>query len=361
MGCVGLKRKKETIVLPTPRNNTLSKQKTTKALTKIESVSDHYTLQQTIAHLPYGKIVKSIHKQSQLIRSIKILNIKLNDSFVINERHLRIEVKTLSKLDHPNILRVFDILHDDLKLYIIMEYWTGGLLLDKIKENGYLTEKISGNIIHQILSGVKYCHDNKVIHRDLNPKKIFMMNNDNTPSVKIGEFGSSVFIDPELKFEGKFDSWVYVAPEVADDNYNEKCDLWSVGVIMYVVLTGRTPFIENCEQFCDENSKKAELNLEVLKSLKISNQAIDLIQKLLCVDYLQRISAEEALKHPWFKLLKSNDPTIERNLDSALVSLKNYSHSSKLIDSIQEFIAKQIVTHKESKDIIEVFKTLDSD
>ena len=241
MGCFTSK-KRNPIINCSPIRKSLVHKKSSKNLTMLESISEIYTLEQTIAMLPYGSIVRATHNSSGMLRSIKIINLKLNKSFVINDHHLRLEVNTLSGLDHPNILKIFDILHDDLKLFIVMEHWDGGLLLDKIKEEGFISEKLTGIIISQILSAVNYCHAKKVIHRDLNPKVIFMMSKQGEPFIKIGEFGSSVFIDPEHKFEGKFDSSAYVAPEIAKEDYNEKCDLWSVGVIMYVLLSGRTPF-----------------------------------------------------------------------------------------------------------------------
>ena len=97
-------------------------QKTVKAMTKDESIINLYKLEETLAILPYGTIVKAVHIPSTLLRSIKIMNFKIKESHYLNERHLRLEVDALSKLDHPNVLKVFDIIHDNLKLYIVMEY-----------------------------------------------------------------------------------------------------------------------------------------------------------------------------------------------------------------------------------------------
>ncbi|OMJ86304.1 hypothetical protein SteCoe_12217 [Stentor coeruleus] len=360
MGCLSSKSKRN-IKATEYSNNNLKYQKTIKSLERNESINDLYKLEQIISILPYGNIVKAIHLSTSLLKSIKILNLKINDSISLNERHLSLEVDTLSKLDHPNVLKIFDILHDDMKLYIIMEYWEGGLLFDKIKQEGMLTEKITGCIIEQILSAVKYCHDNKVIHRDLNPKLIFMMNNSGKPHIKIGEFGSSVFIDPEHKLEGKFDNCVFVAPEVAFDDYNEKCDIWSVGMIMYALLTGRTPFTDNLIDICEESQKKGQINVKLLEELGVSQLAIDLILEMIKYDHNQRISAVEALSHKWFELIKSNSEEINKNLEDALDHLSCYSSTTKLIDAIQEFIARQVISHKESKNLIEVFKILDSD
>ena len=361
MGCFNSKSSKNSKVVSNAEGTLLRHQKTTKTLTKDESIINLFTLEQTLATHPYGTIVKATHISSKLIRAIKIINCKGNDSFTVSERHLRLEVDTLSKLDHPNILQVFDILHDGAKLYIVMEYWKGGLLFDKIKERGSLTEKLAGSIISQILSGVKYCHERKVIHRDLNPKVIFMMNTSGDPQIKIGEFGSSVFLDPEHKHEGKFDSCAYVAPEVVDEMYNEKCDIWSVGVIFHVLLTGRTPFTRELTEACEEAAKKKPLNVKVLEELGISPSAIELLKLMLCLNYHERISAAEALVHPWFNIVENNTEGVTRNLEEAMDHLKCYSSHSKVVDSIQAFIAKQVITHKDNKNLVEVFKSLDSD
>ena len=358
MGCFSSKSKNNAVSALKSRKE--SGKKETKSLTIHESISDIYTLEETIATLPYGTIVRATHNQSQIKRAVKIINLKLSRTFTINDRHLRLEVNTLSNLDHPNILSIFDILHDDLKLFIITEYWEGGLLLEKIKEEGFISEKFAGLIIHQILSAVNYCHLKKVIHRDLNPKVIYMMNKQGEPQIKVGEFGSSVFIDPEHKFEGKFDSSAYVAPEIAKEDYNEKCDLWSVGVIMYVLLAGRTPFCDDLTSMCEESLKSKPVSYQPLISNGISSNAIDLLNNLLIYDYNDRISAEEALKHKWFEQIGSQSDSMSKNLIEALNHLGCYASTSRLIDAIQGFIARQVVTHKENKDLIEVFKALDS-
>ncbi|OMJ74418.1 hypothetical protein SteCoe_26677 [Stentor coeruleus] len=361
MGCFSSKCRKTKISKQESQAELeIKHQKTHKFLNINEPIIDLYKLEEIIAILPYGNIVKAVHKSSNLQRSIKILNLKINESIVFNEKHLRLEVQALSRLDHPNILKIFDILHDEMKLYIIMEYWEGGLLFDKIKQEGTLTEKLAGCIMEQILSAVKYCHDNKVIHRDINPKMIYMMNNIGTPHIKIGEFGSSVFIDPEHIIEGKFDSCLFVAPEVATDYYNEKCDIWSVGMIMYALLTGKTPFTDFLTDICDENSKQKPINVKLLEEFNISQLAIDLIVKMLKVDYNQRLSAAEALSHEWFSFIKTDNEQIKMNIYDALDNISCYASTSKLIDAIQEFIARQIISHNESKDMIEVFKALDS-
>lgn len=361
MGCFNAKRKVSQKDEPDSNSNRIYSQKTTKSLKNAESIVKTFRLEQTLAILPFGSIVKATHISSNLTRAIKIINYKSVDSFILNERHLRLEVNSLSNLDHPNILKVFDILHDDLKIYMVMEYWDGGLLLDKIKEKSTFTEKNAGDIISQILLGVSYCHEKQVIHRDLNPKVIFMMNSSEGPQVKIGEFGASSFLDPEHKFEGKFDNSAYVAPEVPSEDYNEKCDVWSVGVILYVLFTGMTPFTSELSEACEETEKMKSLNTTPLEKLGISPSGIDLVKQLLNTNYFERISAVEALGHPWFTTLKTDSSEVTRNLDVALAHLRCYTSQSKLIDAIQGFIARQVITHKENKDLIEVFKALDSD
>jgi calcium-dependent protein kinase len=351
MGCFNSKKSSKGVA--DQSTSLLRHQKTTKTLKVTESINEIYTLQETIAIVPYGTIVKSIHNSSKLLRSIKIIDLDTASS-PIKEKLLKIEVDTLSKLDHPNILKIFDILIDSSKIYIIMEYWKGGLLFDKIKEQNHITEKHTAKIISQILLAVKYCHERKVIHRDLNPKVILMMNNSGYPYIKIGEFGSSVFIDPYQKFEGKFDAWAYVAPEVADENFNEKCDLWSVGIIMHVLLTGKIPFTE-----FKNSVKKQPLNIKLLQDHDISLNAIDLIQSLLIVDFQQRISASDALSHKWFDILNSNEEKINKKLSLALDNLKCHSATSNLIASVQGFISRHVVTHKDTKSITKAFKAFD--
>ena len=314
----------------------------------------NYEILEEIVKIPYGSINKCIHSTTGLKRTIKSIHIKLSEGISMNPKHLATEIKNLKSLDHPNVLKIHDMFQNDKKFYVVMDPWEGSLLIDSLSELQNISEHIVANIVSQILLAVAYCHSKKVIHRDLNPKIIFISDPSN-PKIKISEFGASSFMDPENTFAGKRHSKIYVAPEVFDNFYNEKCDLWSVGVILHLLLVGDLPFHNR------EHPEKPydTINTDHLQIKGISWAAIDLLFKLLEKDFSKRISATEALEHDWIK--KFRDSQLNNGITiNALQELKQFKKHSDAQDALKEFIAGQIVSFDESVDIAKAFKALDT-
>jgi calcium-dependent protein kinase len=325
-----------------------------KSVTEEKHIVGNYEILEKIAVIPYGEIHKCLHISSGLKRTIKIIDIQPSDSISMNPKHLEMELKSLKSLDHPNLLKIHDMFTIKNKFFVVMEPWEGSLLIDCLSEMSNLNEKVIANIIFQILSAVAYCHTKSVIHRDLNPKIIFISDPSN-PNLKISEFGSSAFMDPENKLLGKSYSKTYVAPEVFDNVYNEKCDLWSVGVIMHVLITGEYPYYSRLHP----NQMVDKIDAEILEKLGISQYGIDLLSKLLEKDFTKRISAKEALDHNWIHSVRNSNNNTD-SVNQTLQGLKKYKNYSMAQDSIREFIASQIVSYEESHSIISAFKAIDT-
>ena len=184
----------------------------------------NYKVLERIGRVPYGSIHKCIHIPTSLPRTIKIIDIRASEQVSINPKHSESELKSLKSLDHPNILKIYDMFFLKHKFYVVMEPCEGGRLIDALTELKDLNENLIGKIFFQVLLAISYCHSKYIIHRDLNPKNIFLINL-NEPQIKISEFGSSAFMDPENKISCKSHSKAYIAPEVFENFYNEKCDL----------------------------------------------------------------------------------------------------------------------------------------
>ena len=204
----------------------------------------------------------------------------------------------MKTLDHPNILRVYDLYEDNNNFYIVTELCTGGELFDKIIQNGYLDERTAANVMKDILSAVGYCHKYKVIHRDLKPENILYQDDktDDSP-LKIIDFGTS-----KQKYNGKELDDVcgtpyYIAPEVLEGKYNEKCDVWSIGVILYIMLCGYPPFNGSNDIEIAEAVKEGKVEFCEEDWQHISHEAMNLINQLLTNNYEKRISAKKALQH----------------------------------------------------------------
>ena len=300
------------------------------------------------------------HKTTGAIRAMKAIRRTPNQEL---EKNIKNEINILMKLDHPNIVKIFEFYISDVRYYLITEYCPGGSLYDLIISNkGPFTEIQASYIMHQLLSVVNYCHKMKIIHRDIKPENILISKNENGfPIIKLCDFGISLRFhhgDEQNKLVG---SIYYIAPEVFKKKYNSKCDIWSCGVIMYILLTGILPFkgkdkISTSKKILNGVYEKSLLN-------KRCYACIDLIDKLLEKDRDKRIRADMALNHKWFDIFKSKEIRIDIEdpeiIKKFINNLKNYKKSNNIIELILAYL---IHNHPELKEIdlaCKIFEKID--
>eukprot|EP00826_Nyctotherus_ovalis_P030297 TRINITY_DN2412_c0_g6_i1.p1 TRINITY_DN2412_c0_g6~~TRINITY_DN2412_c0_g6_i1.p1 ORF type:complete len:169 (+),score=54.08 TRINITY_DN2412_c0_g6_i1:613-1119(+) len=159
-------------------------------------------------------------------------------------------------------MRIFEFTSDQSYYYIISEFIPNGELFDEIIRRKYLSEEDGAYVMRQLISAITYCHAKGVVHRDLKPENILIdsITEDNKINIKVIDFGTAMFFTPESEIEGTLGTPYYVAPEVLTGTYTEKCDVWSIGVILYVLLSGTAPF----------NGKSDEAILEAVKKGKFA-------------------------------------------------------------------------------------------
>lgn len=182
---------------------------------------------------------KCYHKMTKEVRAVKVT--KKEDLEYGERNKLLAEIEILKELDHPSIARVIDIYEDKKKFYFVQEYLAGGGLFDSLIQNVGFTEYASAVIIKQLLSAVAYLHSKNIAHRDIKPENILFCSND-ALNVKLLDFGNSRKMGENEGMQGVYGTAYYVSPEVLKGKYNEKCDVWSVGVILYMLLSGNPPF-----------------------------------------------------------------------------------------------------------------------
>ena len=305
------------------------------------NVFDNYVVLKEIGTGTYSKVQLVQHKINLSIRAMKVIKKKKKKGTnVTNENEVYKEVDLLIKMDHPNIVKIFEFYNGEKEYYLIMEYCEGGELFDKIVKSN-LTEIQCAYIMYQILSAVNYCHKMKIIHRDLKPENILIKKDeDGFYRVKICDFGTSKAFkigDMQKQLVG---SAYYIAPEVIQKKYNSKCDLWSCGVIMFVLLTKKPPFGGRTDAMIMQNIQIGKYKEELLDSY--SPYAKELVKLLLEKNIKKRINAETALNHPWFDVYKCKEiltdiqdkDTIKRFIEN----LKNYKRGSIIQETALAFL-----------------------
>jgi calcium/calmodulin-dependent protein kinase I len=213
------------------------------------------------------------------------------------------EVEILKRIRHPNIVAYYDYMETKDRLYIITERLEGGELFDYISNNGPLTEDLACQILYGVFSAVAYLHERGVVHRDIKAENlIFFRDSYNQVSLKLIDFGFSTIVDRQAA--GTFlGTGGYIAPEIRQNkDYTTSVDMWSLGVLLYCSLSARLPFGISLDTLPDEiDACRQTFDLQFPQKLfgRVSAPCIRLITQLLEVDPARRLSASEALHHPW--------------------------------------------------------------
>ena len=312
----------------------------------------------------FGAVYQVRNKYSGAICAMKIIK-KSSACSREEEEEIRNEINILRTMDHPNILKIFEFYSNPKEYSIITELCSMGELFDQIINKGPFDEKYSAYVLYQVFSAVNYCHKMHILHRDLKPENILIIdkNDDGYPTVKVCDFGTSKIFETGKVERAFVGSSFYMAPEVLNQKYNEKCDIWSCGVIMYILLSQRPPFGGQNDDEIFKNIKKGVYDLKSPPFDKLSANAKDLIKKTLTMDYNKRISAEEALKHPWFQENKSKDlfNKVKHSLTirDLIDNLKSYRRTSVIQETALAYLVHHFPHIKDVVNACKLFNQID--
>ncbi|XP_028806628.1 CDPK-related kinase 4 [Neltuma alba] len=234
--------------------------------------------------------------------AVKIISkAKMTTAIAIED--VRREVKMLKALSgHSNLVKFHDVFEDANNVYIVMELCEGGELLDRIlSRGGRYTEDDAKAILVQILDVVAFCHLQGVVHRDLKPENFLFVTKEDDSLMKVIDFGLSDFVRPDQRLNDIVGSAYYVAPEVLHRSYSVEADLWSIGVITYILLCGSRPFWARTESGIFRSVLRANPNFDDSPWPSISPEAKDFVKRLLNKDHRKRMTAAQALAHPWLR------------------------------------------------------------
>ena len=328
-------------------------------------ITQYYEIIKKIGEGGYGKIYKVKNKESGDIRAMKqILKSKIPDI-----EKFQNEIKILSMVDHPNIVRLFEVIEDDKYFNLFQELCTGGELLSKVQKP--LKEKEIAKIFKQIMSAIAYCHEKGIVHRDMKLENILFSTESEDSPIKIIDFGLSVLLGKkdvkenevtDLKKYGfkrmttKVGTIYYMSPEVIKGNYDEKCDIWACGVILYTLLAGYPPFNGQTDKDIYNMISKMSFDFEQPVWKGVSKYAKELIKKMLS-PAKSRYTAEEVLNSKWLSVkTKKNDEKINYYLDYK--HIEKYKSYNKFKQAILTFIASRL-SSEESDKIRNIFCSID--
>ncbi|KAG8388995.1 hypothetical protein BUALT_Bualt02G0183400 [Buddleja alternifolia] len=271
---------------------------------------------------------------------------------------VRREVEIMKHMPkHPNIVTLKDTYEDDNAVHIVMELCEGGELFDRIVARGHYTERGAAFVMRTIVEVVQMCHQQGVMHRDLKPENFLYANKKETSPLKAIDFGLSVFFKPGERFDEIVGSPYYMAPEVLKRNYGPEIDVWSAGVILYILLCGVPPFWAETEQGVAQAIIRSVVDFKRDPWPKISDNAKDLVKKMLDPDPSRRFTAQQVLEHPWLQNIKKA-PNVSLG-ETVKARLKQFSVMNKLKKRALRVVAEHLSV-EEVAGMKEAFDMMDS-
>ncbi|XP_062544826.1 calcium/calmodulin-dependent protein kinase type 1 [Armigeres subalbatus] len=310
--------------------------KDTKEIEKQPCIEDKYVIKELLGTGAFSEVRLCEHRETGQAFAVKIIDKKALKG---KEDSLENEIRVLKRFSakrqendpdntwftHPNIVQLFETYEDKSKVYLIMELVTGGELFDRIVEKGSYTEKDASYLIRQVLEAVDYMHEQGVVHRDLKPENLLYYNPAEDSKIMISDFGLSKMEDSGFMATA-CGTPGYVAPEVlAQKPYGKAVDVWSIGVISYILLCGYPPFYDENDANLFAQILKGEFEFDSPYWDEISESAKDFIRNLMCVNVERRFTCKLALAHPWISGNAASSKNIHGTVSEQLK--KNFAKS----------------------------------
>ena len=324
--------------------------------------SKKYKIIKRLGDGSYGTVYSVVNNQTGMSAAMKkIEKVKENE---IDDLEIKNEIDILKKLDHPNIVKIYEFYDTLTDFFIVTEYCKRGELYGYIKN--YYSENQLAVLFYQVFSGLSYLHERHILHRDLKLENIMISDieediktKENYFWIKIIDFGTAKIFKKNKNEKAVVGSSYYIAPEVLKQKYNEKCDTWSVGVILYMLIVGRAPFDGKNDDEIIESIKIGVYNNKHPKLLSRSKEVQNLVSCLLERKINKRLSALDALNHPFFtkfngRALFSNFN--ESEIQSYIDNLLNYKFQSKFQQLVLAFVVHNIPQSNETRIILKLFR-----
>ncbi|KAI3832509.1 hypothetical protein MKW98_002055 [Papaver atlanticum] len=325
---------------------------------KTGNIKEIYTMGRKLGQGQFGVTYLCVEKETGKEFACKsIAKRKLTTQDDVED--VRREIQIMHHLaGHPNVISIKGAYEDAVAVHLVMELCGGGELFDRIIQKGHYSEKKAAELARVIVGVVQTCHSLGVMHRDLKPENFLFVNQKENSPLKTIDFGLSIFFKPGETFYDVVGSPYYVAPEVLRKRYSPEADVWSAGVIIYILLSGVPPFWAETEQGIFEQVLHGDLDFSSEPWPSISESAKDLVKRMLIRDPKKRLTAHQVLCHPWVQV---DGVAPDKPLDSAVLSrMKQFSAMNKLKKMALRVIADSL-SEDEIAGLKEMFKMIDTD
>lgn len=384
---------------------------------KMTPVEEDYEILNKIGSGAYGQVFKVRQKSNDMVRAMKIINKIQSKKFFENDENALFEGDYLKRLDHSNIIKMYDSYVTENDFYLILEFINGGELYDTIIGFKNFTEKIASKLMYQLLSAIAYLHDKSLVHRDIKPENIlieasemlekiykqksqeksnagghFMSdvkikdtmnsyvdpNNSFVNTLKgeninlllrtdqidfnlvLIDFGACTYLEKGKYLDLKFGTPYYMAPEVLKQKYDFKCDIWSCGIIMHTLLIGHPPFLGANNKEILKKVAEGKVVLEGDKWKNISNEAKLLLKQMLEYDPDKRIGAQQALSNSWITCWQNERTDFESIvLSDILCNIKNFRAIEKFQQASIAYIVHYTNSSSQNHQLRRIFKSFD--
>ncbi|CAG9320045.1 unnamed protein product [Blepharisma stoltei] len=326
---------------------------------KSDNIQKYYDVEWEIGSGHFGKVKRAFSKDVKISQDFAIKSIpksKIKGRVELLQR----ELGSLMVVDHPNIIRLYEVYEDKHYIHLVMELCTGGDLFTQLLEKGRYNEGEAARIIYSILHALSYLHSLHIVHRDLKPENIMFATHDANAEVKLIDFGlAKKFITEDCLLHTPVGTSYYVAPEVLQNNYGPSCDIWSLGVILYMLLTGKPPFNGRSDLTIFKNILSCSYPKEGSSEWEsLSEDAHDLLTKMLNSAPQHRITASDALNHRWFEKRNHKD---SRVIDKIIFSrLKKQVYTNQLVKESMKLMIKY-TKEEDISQLNDIFRELDQE
>ncbi|KAM7272138.1 hypothetical protein ACFE04_031352 [Oxalis oulophora] len=324
------------------------------------NIDDKYLLDRELGRGEFGVTYLCIERDTKELFACKsISKRKLRTGVDVEDVRREVAImKHLPDSSSSSIVKLKEACEDDKAVHLVMELCEGGELFDRIVARGHYTERAAANVTRTIMEVVLLCHNHGVIHRDLKPENFLFANKKENSPLKAIDFGLSIFFKPGEKFSEIVGSPYYMAPEVLRRNYGPEIDIWSAGVILYILLCGVPPFWAETEQGVAQAIIRGIIDFKRDPWPNISESAKSLVKQMLEADPKLRLTAVQVLEHPWL-LNAKKAPNVPLG-DVVKSRLKQFSVMNRFKRKALRVIA-DFLSVEEVEDIKEMFNKMDTD